>query len=237
MWDFNIDLLKYENRKYSQTLLQCMQSFSMLLTIDKLTRVYGSSATLMDNIFTTNLTNNISSGNIVTDTTDHFSQVCIVNVNKQKLPHTKKTKRRDYSSFNANKFINDLSAINKHAPLRDASVRKLKMWTKPRLTAGLRKSIKVKNKLFFESNWPKYKIDRNKLTTLIRLSKQRHYQRFFDSNIKNPRSTWKGIKEILGDAKKRKKSKRINFIRSNGHGVLSDDPKTIGNTLSNTSHQ
>ena len=127
--------------------------------------------------------------------------------------------------------------VNKHAPLRDASVRKPKMLTKPWLTAGLRKSIKVKNKLFFESNWPKYKIYRNKLTTLIRLSKQRHYQRFFDSNIKNTRSTWKGINEILGDAKKRKKSKRINFIRSNGHSVLSDDPKTIGNTLSNTSHQ
>ena len=26
-------------------------------------------------------------------------------------------------------------------------------------------------------------------------------------------------------------SARINFIRSNGHSVLSDDPKTIGNTL------
>ena len=88
--NFNIDLLKYENCKYSQTLLQCMQSFSMLPTTDKPTRVYGSSATLIDNIFTNNLMNNISSGNIVTDTTDHFSQVCIVNVNKQKLPHTKK---------------------------------------------------------------------------------------------------------------------------------------------------
>ena len=64
------------------------------------------------NIFTNNLTNNISSGNIVTDTTDHFSQVCIVNVNKQKLPHTKKTKFRDYSSIDVNKFMNDLSAIN-----------------------------------------------------------------------------------------------------------------------------
>ena len=112
MGDFNIDLLKYENRKYSQTLLQCMQSFSMLPTIDKATRVYESSATLMDNIFTNDLTNNISSGNIVTDTTDHFSQVCIVNVNKQKLPHTKKTKFRDYSSIDVNKFMNDLSAIN-----------------------------------------------------------------------------------------------------------------------------
>ena len=36
---------------------------------------------------------------------------------------------------------------------------------------------------------------------------------------------------MLGDVKKRKKLKRINFIRSNGHSVLSDDPKTIGNTL------
>ena len=71
---FNIDLLKYENCKYSQTLLQCMQSFSMLPTIDKPTRVYGSSATLIDNIFTNNLTNNISSGNIVTDTTDHLAR-------------------------------------------------------------------------------------------------------------------------------------------------------------------
>ena len=74
--------------------------------------MYGSSATLIDNIFTNDLANNISSGNIVTDTTDHFSQVCIVNVNKQNLPHTKKTKFRDYSSFDANKFMNDLSAIN-----------------------------------------------------------------------------------------------------------------------------
>ena len=172
MGDFNIDFLKYENCEYSQAPLQCMQR---------------SSATLTDNIFTNNPTNNISSGNIVTDTADHFSQICIVN--KQKLPHTKKTKLRDYSSFNANKFMNDLSAINweevsyncdvnksfshffktmnhvvnKHAPLRDASVRKLKLLTKLWLTAGLRKSIKVKNKLFFESNWPKYKIYINKV--------------------------------------------------------------------------
>ena len=51
MGDFNIDLLKYENCKYSQTLLQCMQSFSVLPTIDKPTRMNGSSATLIDNIF------------------------------------------------------------------------------------------------------------------------------------------------------------------------------------------
>ena len=114
---------------------------------------------------------------------------------------------------------------------------KLKMLTKPWLTAGLRKTKKVKNKLFFESNWLKYKIYRNNLTTLIRLKKQRHYQRFFDSNIKNTQSPWKGINEILGDAKRRKKLKRINFIHSNGHSVLSDDLKRLVTHSTNTSHQ
>lgn len=47
MGDFNIDLLKYENCTYSQTLLHCIQSFSMLPVVDKPTRVSGTSATLI----------------------------------------------------------------------------------------------------------------------------------------------------------------------------------------------
>ena len=41
--------------------------------------------------------------------------------------------------------------VNKHAPLRDASVRKLKMLTKPWLTARLRKSIKVKTRRYLKT--------------------------------------------------------------------------------------
>ena len=41
-------------------------------------RVYGTSATLIDNMFSKNCDNNIVSGNIVTDVTDHFSQVCMI---------------------------------------------------------------------------------------------------------------------------------------------------------------
>ena len=62
----------------------------MLPTIDKPTQVYRSLATLVDNIFKNNLISNISSGNIVSDTTDHFSQVYIVNAEKQKLLHNYK---------------------------------------------------------------------------------------------------------------------------------------------------
>ena len=120
---------------------------------------------------------------------------------------------RDYSNFNADKFMNDLCEIdwnstyrssdvnksfsrfykninrlkNKHAPLKDVSKRRLKLLTKPWLTKEIRRSIRVKNNLFFNSNWNKYKPYRNKLTALIRLSKQKYYENFLNSNIKNMR--------------------------------------------------
>lgn len=257
MGDFNIDLLKYENCTYSQALLHCTQSFSMLPVLDKPTRVYGTSATLIDNIFTNNLENSIVGGNIVTDITDHFSQVCMILAQQQLFPPLNKTKVRDYSNFNADKFMTDLCEIdwnntycssdvnksfsrfykninrliNKHAPLKDVSKRRLKLLTKPWLTKGIRRSIRVKNNLFFNSNWNKYKQYRNKLTALIRLSKQKYYLNFFNSNIKNMRQTWKGINELLGGMRKKGKTKNINFIRSNENAALTNDPKKIGNTL------
>ena len=79
-------------------------------------------------------------------------------------------KVRDYSNFNTNKFMADLCKvdwnnichsadvnksfsrfykninrlINKHAPLKELSRRRLKLLAKPWLTKGLRRSIRVK---------------------------------------------------------------------------------------------
>ena len=50
-----------------------MQSFSMFPVVDKPTRVYGNSATLIDNIFINNPENNIVSSNIVSDTDVHIN--------------------------------------------------------------------------------------------------------------------------------------------------------------------
>ena len=81
------------------------------------------------------------------------------------------------------KFIN--KTINKHAPLRCISNHKQKLLAKPWLTAGLRKSIRIKNALFLTSDWDKYKFYRNKIISLTRLSKANYYQSFFDLNIRN----------------------------------------------------
>ena len=165
----------YETCSYTQTLLQTMQSFSMFPVVNKPTRVYSNSATLIDNIFINNPQNNIVSGNIVSDTTDHFSQMCILTSHRKLFFPNNKTKVRDYSTFNAKSFIDDLQniswnnickhtdanqsfsrfykcvnkTINEHAPLKNISNRKQKFLAKPWLTAGLRKSIRVKNNLFY----------------------------------------------------------------------------------------
>ena len=102
--------------------------------------------------------------------------------------------------------------INKQAPLRSISNRKQKFLAKPWPTAGLRKSIRVKNNLFYTSDWDKYKFYRNKIISLTRLSKANYYQSFFDLNICNMRQTWIGINELIGNCKKKnKRNTRSNY--------------------------
>ena len=75
---FNINILHAESSCYAQDFLLSLQSFSFIPTIDEPTRVHNSSATLIDNILTDNADANISSGNTVSDISDHFSQFCVL---------------------------------------------------------------------------------------------------------------------------------------------------------------
>jgi hypothetical protein len=48
-------------------------------------------------------------------------------------------------------FYNKLNKLtNKHAPLKLISKRKIKQSAKPWITKGIKKSIKIKNKLFWK---------------------------------------------------------------------------------------
>ena len=173
MGHFNIDLLKSESNDFSHNFLISMQSYSFLPVIDKPSRVYNDSATLIDNILVNRLDSQLSSGNIVSDISDHFSQFCFIH----SLPLRSRyqgIRIRDYSKFSEENFIRDISQIdwvtltandsvdrffssfynkfnkivNKHAPLKTVSQRKAKQLSKPWISKGLRKSIKIKNNLF-----------------------------------------------------------------------------------------
>ena len=82
--DFNIHLLKSESCNYAHNCLLSLQSYSFIPLKDKLTRVYGNSATLIDNILVNNTTNLLSCGNIISDISDHFSQLCVMSNNLMK---------------------------------------------------------------------------------------------------------------------------------------------------------
>ena len=82
------------------------------------------------------------------------------------------------------------------------SNRKAKQLSKPWITNGIKAAIKVKNKLYASWDEVRYKHYRNKICTLIRFSKRRYYDTFFQNNMANMKKTWKGINELLHRRKK-----------------------------------
>ena len=71
-------------------------------------------------------------------------------------------------------FYNKLNKIvNKHAPMKVLSQRKAKQLSKPWITKGIKASIiKVKIRLFTSGDNTRYNLYRNKICSLIRLSKR-----------------------------------------------------------------
>ena len=138
--------------------------------------MYRNSATLIDNILVKNVKGTMSSGNVVSDVSDHFTQLCIFHSCKNKMSPPR-PKIRDYSRFSKSIFHDKLSQIewdsiitdnqndidrtfsnffntlnklvNKHAPLKPVSKGQAHCFIKPWITKGLRKSIKIKNAFFY----------------------------------------------------------------------------------------
>ena len=246
--DTNINLLHSSSCHYAENFLLFLQSLNLLPTIDKPTRVHNNSASLIDNIFINNLANEIVSGNLITDISDHFAQFCILRSNVVK-PKPGKRVMRDYSQFSENDFLHDLQQINweinvtasendtdrlfssfynklnklvnKHAPFKPISKRKQRMMSKPWITKGIRASIKTKNKLLTMGNYELYKSYRNKIVTLTRISKKNYYHNFFQVNINNAKATWEGINSLINN--KSKPRKEISAIKR-PNKQLSYDP-------------
>ena len=80
--------------------------------------------------------------------------------------------------------------VNKHAPFKRLSNRKAKQLSKPWITTGIKASIAVKNKLYASGDDSRYKYYRNKICSLIRLSKKRYYYEYFEHNVTNMKKTW-----------------------------------------------
>ena len=113
----------------------------------------------------------------------------------------------------ANSSLNNfLSATNeatdKHAPPRKLTKSKFKQKYKPWTTKGIVKSIEHKNKLFNKylrfkdpavetTTHNEYKELKNKIGSIIYVSKKSYYKKYFQTHNDNAKKIWTGIKGII----------------------------------------
>ena len=105
---FNISLLKSEICDFAHEFLTSLQSCFFTPTIDKPTRVYNNSATLIDNIFVYNPKNVVYNGNVVSDISDHFTQFCIASSVKPGFQSFERKIRNINSKFSETRFQQDI---------------------------------------------------------------------------------------------------------------------------------
>ena len=117
--------------------------------------------------------------------------------------------------------------VNKHAPLKKVSNCMRKQFSKPWITSGLKKSIKVRNFLLQSGNFVKYKFYRNRICTLTILSKKNDFHAFFSDNLNNMKNTWNGINSLINN--NRKKSKVVSSLKHLNDNSTINDPLEISN--------
>ena len=113
MGDFNINLFNFDKYLLTNDFLNLMYTHSYIPLITKATRVYKSSATLIDNIFTNNVGSDNMNGVLMTDISDHFPIYTITKHIKEKEIQRTKTIRVT-SEVNIKKFKDKLLNIDWH---------------------------------------------------------------------------------------------------------------------------
>ena len=263
--DYNINLLNTETDEPTSSFLNNLTSNLFIPHITLPTRITTRSKTLIDNIFSNSFNSSFISGNITTSISDHLPQFLLIpNINlKDLLPKHHNLFKRDPTNFKKEDFILDLleidwnttlqtnkndpdfsfnqfyekinCIIDNHLPLKKVSKKELKQQFKPWITTGIRKSIKVRDKLFNkyinsknhnkEQIHNEYKRYRNLIVSLTRLSQKKYYQSYFNDNYNNIRKTWDGIKSIINISN----MKSMSLSSLNVNNKINTNPVDIAN--------
>ena len=172
MGDFNIDLLQYNTNHKTNLFLDDIFSLGFVPVILKPTRITDTTATLIDHIYTNNISELKQSAIVITDVADHLA-TSVFFEKQSKVKKSKTIKSRDFSESNISKFKNYLlqadyadvymslcpdesysafiniyqTGFDESFPLCEKKV-EAKKQTEPWYTAELKTSRKIKNKLY-----------------------------------------------------------------------------------------
>ena len=170
--DFNINLLRLDRDKTPLIFSNLMNSYNCLPLIVHPSRVVeGQIPSLIDNIFTNNLGEEILTGNIYLNLSEHFSQFASIPRGKIDVKKIIMYGRNSKNYVEAN-FIEDVSnqqwnytsqdssflmadmvgklgdCVDRHKPLKRLSPKEIKTKMKPWITPEILKLIRIRDKLF-----------------------------------------------------------------------------------------
>jgi hypothetical protein len=259
--DYNIDLLKVDLHKPSSNFLDILFSYNLLPLINKPTRITASSATLIDNILCNDFQTDQQNyqGIVYSDRSDHFPIYHFRRKPTQIQPkHSyilhRVTKQENISSFKEHCANIDWDSIMSSSSTQDAystfhrtisdlynthfPIKKTKVGyatRKPWLTPGLKKSIRIKNKLYIRQlksnnldHIHYYKTYKNNLNRLLKKSERLYYQEKIENNKHNLKLTWKILKDIINKRKNHKRSRKFNI-----DGTLVENENIIAEHFNN----
>ena len=174
--DWNVNLLNYDCHLPTTNVIDMFYSHGFMPLINRPTRISKSSATIIDNIFTNNHSDLVDSyqGILISDISDHFP-IFHINKNIKNIDKEIHIVKRSYSDINKEAFIEKLSKTNWNDLFNVANVQEafstfhktLFDWYdkcfpkrkitikynnyKPWLSDSLKKCIKHKNHLYYNS--------------------------------------------------------------------------------------
>ena len=212
--DFNINLLKSNDRW-----LKRLATYRLTQIVDKPTRLQAQ--TLLDHIYVTETRNILELCVPIIGCSDHLPTCITWNKKGITIPKTahKKITYRSFAKFDEDTFLADLltsplnnvynytnpeealdfwiqsfkSVYDHHAPFK---TRRVKHTPKPKwLTKEIEDTCIKRDKFLKDGNYEEFRKQRNKVTSLKRVAKQKYFNSLVSSK-QNSKSIWKAINDL-----------------------------------------
>ena len=257
--DFNVDLLKLNDNENYHIFYNLLNSYGFLPLILHPTRVVDNQVpSIIDNIFSNNIIDEIESGNIYLTLSEHFSQ--FASVNRTKLESKSSVRfTRDFSKYSSDDFRCDIVSLNwnmnntssstlfddfyaklnncanSHAPLRKLTAKELSFKNKPWITRDLQKMIGIRNKLFArKKRQPDNEITKylyNKFRNRVNRELTKNKKSYYTEYFEKYKNDIKKTWQGIKSIVNVKKSPNQCLSQLNVEDRILDDPKAIANHM------
>ena len=230
--DFNVNIVNATSHPPTSDFLDIFYSASFFPLINRPTRITHQSATLIDNIFSNDIVNTGHfNGVLCCDISDHYPVFsCNLGTCLRTTPAFVKSRHFNNTSvgeFKERLGNTDWANVLDNNDAAEAFTQFYEVFTeiydlsfpvtsrkveysnrKPWLSAGLKKSIKIKNQLYaIQRKYPtnnniiRYKRYRGLVQKLLLKSQRDYYQNLIETNKGNVKKTWSVIKSIVNKNK------------------------------------